>query len=61
LPSTWLNRTLRIEYTSADGLPSKTTGCLLEYFPFGPVLKSADGEKFALSWDRISLLELVED
>jgi hypothetical protein len=61
LPSTWTGRTLKIEYAGADGLPVTTSGALLELFPFGPVLKSAEGEKFALSWDRISLLELQED
>jgi hypothetical protein len=61
LPSTWTGRTLKVEYAPADGMPSSTTGCLLECFAFGPILKSGDGDKFALSWDRISLVQLEED
>jgi hypothetical protein len=61
LPSTWTGRTLKIEYTAADGLPVTTTGALLEYFPFGPVLRSSGGERWALAWDRISTIELQED
>jgi hypothetical protein len=65
LPGTWVGHTVKVEYASADGLPATTTGALLEYFPFGPVLRSAQGDKFAdkfaLSWDRISLVELKED
>jgi hypothetical protein len=61
LPGTWTGHTVKVEYAGADGLLTTTTGALLEYFPFGPVLRSAQGDKFALSWDRISLVELVED
>jgi hypothetical protein len=61
LPSTWTGRTLKVEYAAADGVPTSTTRCLLECFAFGPILKSGDGEKFALCWDRVSLLELEED
>jgi hypothetical protein len=60
LPSTWTGCTLKIEYTAADGLSVTTTGALLEYYPFGPVLKCVEGEKVALSLGRISLLELRE-
>jgi hypothetical protein len=52
---------VKVEYAGADGLLTTTSGALLEFYPFGPVLRSAQGDKFALSWDRISLVELVED
>lgn len=61
LPGTWTGHTVKVEYLGADGLSATTSGALLEYFPFGPVLRSAQGDKFALSWDAIRLIELVED
>ena len=60
LPSTWLERTLRIQYVDASGLPVETSGVLLDVFPFGPVL-SLSGAKTALSWDALRVVELVED
>ena len=61
LPSTWTGRTLKVEYVGGDGLSATTSGCLLELMPFGPILKSSAGDKFALSWDAIRLVELKED
>ncbi len=61
LPSTWAGRSVRVEYADGSGEAASATGALLEYFPFGPLLKSVEGDKFALSWDRISLIELKED
>jgi hypothetical protein len=61
LPSTWTGHTVKVEYTGADGLSATTSGALLELLPFGPILKSSQGDKFALSWDRISMIELQED
>ena len=61
LPSTWLDHTLSIEYIGADGKMNTTSGALLELLPFGPILKSSQGDKFALSWDRLVLVELQED
>ena len=60
LPSTWLNRTLRIEYVGASGKAVQTTGTLLDTYPAGPVLNFA-GAKTLLSWDAITLVELIED
>ena len=59
LPSTWLNRSLRIECQDGYGV-AETTGVLLDVFPFGPVLNIA-GAKTILSWDRLCLVELTED
>ena len=60
LPSTWLNRELRVEYVSASGLAVEASGILLDTYPVGPVL-SLGGAKTLLCWDSVRLLELVED
>ena len=60
LPSTWLERTLRIEYAGAKGEARETTGALLDLYPAGPVL-NVGGAKTLISWDRLVLAELVED
>ncbi len=60
LPSTWLDRTLRVEYTDAAGLGVESTGTLLDLYPFGPVL-SLEGERTALSWDRLVSATLIND
>jgi hypothetical protein len=48
LPSTWLERTLRMSYIEADGSGVESTGTLLDWHAFGPVLNLA-GERTALS------------
>jgi len=60
LPSTWLERTLRVEYVDCYGGGQASTGVLLDLYPFGPVL-SLGGAKTALSWDALRVVELVED
>jgi hypothetical protein len=60
LPSTWLDRTLKVEYTDAAGAGRQTTGTLLDLYPAGPVLNISSA-KTVLSWDRVVLYELVED
>ncbi len=60
LPSTWLTRSVRVEYVGADGMAGNTDATLLELYPFGPVLNIA-GVKTALSWDTLRLIELRED
>lgn len=60
LPSTWLNRTLRIEYTGPRGEARTTTATLLDLYPVGPVLNIAGG-KTLIAWDRLVLCELIED
>ena len=60
MPSTWLNRTLRIEYLGGvEGL-RETTATLLDVYPAGPILNIAGG-KTLLCWERLVLCELVED
>jgi hypothetical protein len=60
LPSTWLQRELRLDYVDADGAASTATGVLLDWFPLGPVL-NVGGTRTLLSWDAIKTIELVEE
>ena len=60
LPSTWLERTLRVQYVDGFGAAVETSGTLLDLYPAGPVL-NLGGAKTLLSWDRLVLCELVED
>ena len=60
LPWTWLERTLRIEYTNAAGEARNTTGVLADFYPVGPVFV-VGGAKTLISWECICLLELRED
>jgi len=60
LPSTWLERTLRISYVDAHGTGTQTSGTLLDFYPFGMVV-NIKGAKTCLSWDAVRVVELVED
>jgi hypothetical protein len=60
LPSTWLERTLKLEYVDSFGVGQATSGTLLDLYPAGPIL-NIGGAKTLLSWDRLVLCELVED
>jgi hypothetical protein len=60
MPSTWLDRTLRIEYAGAAGEMRESTATLLDLYPAGPIL-NIGGAKVLLSWDHLVLVELVED
>jgi hypothetical protein len=60
LPSTWLQRTLKVAYTDCYGGGQETSGTLLDLYPAGPVL-NIGGAKTLISWDRLVLCEMVED
>ena len=60
LPSTWLERTLKLEYVDCRGAGVESTGTLLDLYPAGPVLNMG-GAKTLIAWDRLVLCELVED
>ena len=60
LPTTWLNRTLRLQYVDAFGEGMETSGTLLDLSPFGMIV-SFTGAKTVISWERLVLVELVED
>jgi hypothetical protein len=60
LPSTWLERTLKLEYVDSFGAGVATSGTLLDLYPAGPVLNVA-GAKTLICWERLVMCELVED
>jgi hypothetical protein len=60
LPSTWLERTLRVSYTDCYGSGQETSGTLLDLYPAGPVL-NIGGAKAVICWEHLLLCELVED
>lgn len=60
MPSTWIQRTLRISYVDAHGAGTETSGTLLDLYPFGMVV-NIKGAKTCLSWDAVRVVELVED
>jgi hypothetical protein len=60
MPSTWLNRTLRVEYADGFGASVEARATLLDLYPAGLVLSLA-GSKTLLPWERIVLCELVEE
>jgi len=60
LPSTWLERTLKVEYMDGFGSGVQTSGTLLDLYSAGPVL-GIDTTKTLISWDRLVLCELVND
>ena len=60
LPSTWLNRAVRIQYTDCFGGGKETSGQLLDLYPCGPVF-ALGGAKTCVSWEVLTLIQLVED
>jgi hypothetical protein len=60
LPSTWLERTLKVAYTDRYGSGQETSGILLDLSPFGLVV-NITGANTVISWERLVLVELVED
>ena len=60
LPSTWIERTFRIQYVDGLGAGVETSGILLDFYPFGLVV-NIKGAKTCLSWDAVRVVELVED
>jgi hypothetical protein len=60
LPSTWLERTLRVSYVDCYGSGQEASGTLVGLYPAGPIL-NLNGAKTLLSWDRLAVVELVED
>jgi hypothetical protein len=60
VPSTWIGRSLRIEYEGAGGASRETKATLLDWSPVGLLLNVAGG-KTLLAWERLVLAELQED
>jgi hypothetical protein len=60
VPTTWLTRSLKIEYVGPSGEARETTATLLDWCPVGLLLNIA-GAKTLLSWERLVMCELIED
>ena len=60
MPTTWIDRTIRLEYVSAAGDARETTATFLDWTPVGLLLNIA-GAKTLLAWERLVLCELQED
>ena len=60
VPTTWIDRTLRVEYVGASGAARETTATFLDWTPVGLLLNIA-GSKTLLAWERLVLCELQED
>jgi hypothetical protein len=64
LPSTWLERAVRIQYTDAYGAGVETSGVLADLYPFGMVVSGCASEgatKMCLSWEAVRVVELIND
>jgi hypothetical protein len=61
VPTTWLDRTIRLEYVGPGGEGRETTATLLDWTPAGMLLMVSGAKKTLLSWERLVLCELVED
>jgi hypothetical protein len=59
LPSTWLERELRIEHC-VGGAVRETVGTLADLYPAGPILV-VDGRRTLIAWDSLATVELVPD
>jgi len=60
VPTTWLSRSVRIEFVGAGGDARETTATLLDWSPVGMLLNIGGG-KTLLAWERLVLCELIED
>jgi hypothetical protein len=60
LPSTWLERTLKLEYVDGFGAGVEASGVLLDFYPAGPIL-NVEGARRLICWERLVWCELVED
>jgi hypothetical protein len=60
LPAAWLEGTVHVSYEDCSGVCQETSGTLLAFCPFGPVL-DVGGTQTVISWYRIVLCELVEE
>ena len=60
LPSTWIDRTLRIEYEGAGGASRETTATLLDWSPVGLLLNIA-GALYARAEEYIVRAQKLEN
>ena len=60
LPSSWISRGVRLEYVGAGGQLQQTSATLLDWCGMGVVVNIA-GARTVVGWDRLAVVELVED
>jgi len=60
LPSTRIERILRVCYVDCYGSNREASGTRLDPYPTAPIL-DLNGAKTLISWDRLVVCELVED
>jgi hypothetical protein len=60
VPSTWIERTLRVCYVDCYGSGREANGTLLDLYPAAPI-PNLNGAKALISWDRLVVCELIED
>ena len=60
LPTTWVGRTLKVEYVDGDGVGAEATGACLDLYPFGIVM-NLSGQRAAVSWDALRVVTLMND
>jgi hypothetical protein len=56
--TTWIDRTIRLEYVGAAGDARETTATFLDWTPVG-ILVSTAGAKCLIAWERLVLAELA--
>ena len=59
LPSTWLDRTLQVEYV-VGGEVRTTSGVLLDLYPAGPIL-NVSGYRTLIAWETLATASLGAD
>ena len=59
-PASWLRRRVRASYEDGSPKGGDLSGVLLEWCGAGLIVQ-ANGSKNLLPWDRLTLLELVEE
>jgi hypothetical protein len=59
LPSTWLDRELRVEH-NVGGAVRETVGTLADLYPAGPILL-VGGRRTLISWETLCVCELQPD
>ncbi len=60
LPSTWIERSVRVSYVDVHGQGVETSGTLLDWCALGLILNLA-GEKSVLAWDCLRAVVLIND
>jgi len=60
LPTSWLKRPVKLSYTDATGMSVDTSALLLDWCALGGVF-AIGGARTIIPWERLALIELVQD